>query len=517
MNASGNLGPSRLLSKTHIYLRLRPVAVSMALVVPCLWRPIVSGIDLQSHLYNAWLADQITRGGMHGLWIGHQSTNILVDMLLPRLLRSFGPSVAERVASAALVLVFFWGAFRFISAVRGQAAYWLAPWLAMLSYGFVFQMGFLNYYLACGIVFWVFSFLWRESFGWRALGAAPLLLLSYLAHPLPVLWLIGVGAYYLLARQLRARLQLFLLIGGVETLFLIRGHILAKYFVLSEPWQLTCWTGADQFLLYGCRYLPAALGFLLFGVVILCAPENRRRAIVSVPAQVYALTAVAVMLIPWAIGTSKETAAASYMSERLSFLCGVLLLAVLSRSTYRRWYLPVGLLAAAAFFAALYCDIGKESRVEAKIESLVETLPAGARVVWFEALGNREEPGHVPAPEGNLAYMANRVSSVCCGRLPEIDTHLLSRACLGHCFDYMNYEPSTGQFRIHAAPGNPVVLATYVEFSSMRSGIYVVGANDLPLYALIQCGPDRGDLFIQPMAQGESGATLVCPGARGRQ
>ena len=84
------------------------------------------------------------------------------------------------------MLIFFWGAFHFISAVRGQAAYWLAPWLAILSYGIVFQVGLMNFYLSCGIVFWLFAILWRQRFGWRALWAAPLLLLSYLAHPLPV-------------------------------------------------------------------------------------------------------------------------------------------------------------------------------------------------------------------------------------------------------------------------------------------------------------------------------------------
>jgi hypothetical protein len=490
----------------------------MALVVPCFWQPIVSGFDLQSHLYNAWLAELISRGNIHGLWIGHQSTNILIDMLLPWLLKSFGVSGAESAVSAALVLVFFWGAFRFVSEVRGQAAYWLAPWLAILSYGFVFQMGFLNYYLACGIVLWILSILWRQRFGWQALWAAPLFVLSYLAHPLPVLWLLGILAYCWLARRWSARFQPLLFVGSAEALFLFHSFIQARYYTFRMPSrQWIFWTGVDQSLLEGWHYLPVAVGFLLFGVVLLCKPENRWRAIVSVPAQAYALTAVAVMLMPWAIEPSTESAAASFIPERLSLLSGVLLLAVLSRSAYRRWYLPAGLLTAAVFFASLYCDIGREARVEAKMERLVQTLPAGARVVWFEALGNREELGHTSIPEGKFKQLAGRALSVCCGRLSEADTHLLSRACVGHCFDYMNYEPASGQFRIHAVPGNPVALATYADLRNMRSGIYAVKATDVPLYALIQCGPDRGDLFMRPLAQGESGATLACPGTRGRQ
>jgi len=150
------------------------------------------------------------------------------------------------------------------------------------------------------------------------------------------------------------------------------------------------------------------------------------------------------------------------------------------------------------------------------MEMLVHTQPAGARVVWFEALGNREELSHVSAPEGRIEQLSMRVLSICCGRLSETDTHLLSRACLGHCFDYMNYEPSTGQFRIHAAPENHIVLAIFPELRAMRSGTYVIKASDLPLYGLIQCGPERDDLIKLPMAQGESGIALTCPATHDR-
>jgi hypothetical protein len=326
----------------------------------------------------------------------------------------------------------------------------------------------------------------------------------------------GLAAYCWLARRLSARFQLLIFLFGVEALFLIRGFILVKYFTLSTSAQLTFWTGTNQVLLYGCKYLPAAMGFLVFCIVLLCEPENRKQAIVSISAQAYALTAAAVMLIPWAIGTSMQSAAASYISERLSLLSGVLLLAVVSRSTYRRWYLSVGLLIAALFFTALYCDLGKESRIEAKIEGLVHTLPVGARVVWFEGLGNRVATGHIPAPEGSIPHLVKRVSSICCGQLSETETHLLSRACLGHCFDYMNYEPSTALFRVRAAPGNSVVMAIHSELTAMRSGTYVVKASDLPLYGLIQCGPERDNLVMLPLAQGESGIALACPDAHVR-
>jgi hypothetical protein len=487
-----------------------PIVVSVALVIPCFWQPIVSSVDLQSHLYNAWLAELIRSGSIHGLWIGHQSTNLVVDMLLSWLLKVFGVSGVERVATTALVLVFFWGAFQFIAAVRGQTAYWLAPWLAILSYGFAFQLGLLNYYLSCGIVLWLFAILWRQRVGWRMLWAAPFLSLAYLAHPLPILWFLGVAAYCRLAQQLQMRFQILLVLGSAVVLSLIRGYIVARYISIWELRQLVYWTGADQALLYGWLYLAVAVGFLLISVILLSEPKNRWRAIVSVPAQAYFLTAAAIVLIPSSIRASMEHAGASHIADRLSLLSGVLLLAVVGGSAYRRWYLPAGLMTAAIFFGALYRDVGREARVEAKMQELVQALPAGERVVSYYHLADGDERGNLSKRKGKLTHLAGRLSSIFTERLDS--THLLSRACLGHCFDYMNYEPSTGQFRIHAVPGNPVVMATYADFIHMVDGTYVVKAIDVPLYVLLRCGVGPGDIRMRPLAEGESGEMLACSG-----
>jgi hypothetical protein len=487
-------GSSRFLSKLPDNHWVRPIITSAALVLPCFWQPIVSGADMQSHLYNAWLAELIRHGGMHGLWIGHQSTNILVDLLLPWLLRCFGASGAERIIATALVLVFFWGAFHFISAVRGQKAYWVAPWLAILSYGFVFQVGLLNYYLSCGIILWLFAITWRRRLGWRMLWAAPLPVLAYLAHPLPVLWFLGIAFYCLLAQRMKARFQLLLFLGGVACLLLIRCYIVAHYLTVWVNYQLVLWTGADQALWHGSLFPLVAAGFLLFSAALLVSPENRWRTLASVPAQAFFLTAVAIAAIPSSIQSSALTAAASSISPRLSLLSGVLLLALLAQSTYRRWLFPAGLLTAAIFFGALYHETGREALEEAQMEKLVGSLPAGARVVSYADITRMEAYGLRP-----------------------MKRHLLSRACLGHCFDYMNYEPSASQFRIHAAPGNSIVLATLAEERSMIAGTYVVKASDSPLYALIRCEtgsgqmPDTAEIVMRPLTTGESGAMLTCP------
>jgi hypothetical protein len=484
--------------------------VSAALVIPCFWQRIVSSADLQSHLYNAWLAKLIRDGDVHGLWIGHQSTNIVVDLLLSWLLRAFGVSGAERVATAVLVLLFFWGGFQFLSTVRGRPAYWAAPWLAILSYGYVFQQGLLNYYFSCSIVLWLFAVLWRRPVEWGMLWAAPLLILAYLAHPLPVLWFLGVLAYCRLAQQLQLRFQILLFLASASVLLLIRRYIVARYPTFWELRQLVYWTGADQALVYGWIYLAVALGFLLFIAVLLNEPENRWRAMVGMPAQAYFLTAVAIVVIPSSIGASVENVWAGYIAERLSLLSGVLLLAVVGGSVGRGWYLPAGLMTAAIFFGALYTDVGRQSRVEGKMQELVQALPAGERVISYDQFAYQEERGDLSTREQKLTLLAARLSSIFTERLTS--THLLSRACLGHCFDYMNYEPSTSQFRIHAVPGNPVVMASPADVIDTVDGTYVVKPIDLPLYVLLRCGERPADIRMRPLAEGESSKMLACPG-----
>jgi hypothetical protein len=188
----------------------------------------------------------------------------------------------------------------------------------------------------------------------------------------------------------------------------------------------------------------------------------------------------------------------------------VLLLAVVGGSVGRGWYLPAGLMTAAIFFGALYTDIGRQARVEGKMQELVQALPVGERVVSYDQFAYQEERGDLSTREQKLTHLAARLSSTFTGRLTS--THLLSRACLGHCFDYMNYEPSTSQFRIHAVPGNPIVVASQADVIDIVDGSYVVKATDIPLYLLLRCGVRPGDISMRPLTEGESSKMLSCPG-----
>lgn len=139
------------------------VLASLVFLVPCYWQSRIQAGDLSSHLYNAWLAGLIQSGRIQGLQIVSQTTNVLFDVLLSMLLQAFGADWAQRLSVSLCVLVFMWGAFAFVSAVAGRAAWPLLPCIAILAYGWTFHMGFFNFYLSLGLCFWSLALLWAPT------------------------------------------------------------------------------------------------------------------------------------------------------------------------------------------------------------------------------------------------------------------------------------------------------------------------------------------------------------------
>ena len=109
------------------------LALSAMMLIPCIWQDHIQAGDLSSHLYNAWLAGQIDSGAVKGLTIVPLSTNVLTDWFFERLIYSNGPAAAERIVSAAAVLIFFWGAFYAVEVTTGRRPWLFSPLLAMLS------------------------------------------------------------------------------------------------------------------------------------------------------------------------------------------------------------------------------------------------------------------------------------------------------------------------------------------------------------------------------------------------
>jgi hypothetical protein len=124
------------------------------------------------------------------LSLAHHLTNVLADWVSEGLLYRVGPSATERIVAGSAVEIFFWEAFYFVAAAAGQRCWIIAPILAMIAYGLVFHVGFLNFYISTGLSLWMMAFLWRPRLPWCWPGIL-LAALALLAHAVPLVWALG--------------------------------------------------------------------------------------------------------------------------------------------------------------------------------------------------------------------------------------------------------------------------------------------------------------------------------------
>src|SRR5258708_39806297 len=180
---------------------LQAVAISAGLLIPCFWHRRIEAGDLGSHVYNAWLAQLIERGEAPGLRLARQWNNVLFDILLLKLGNFVGLAAAQKILVPLCVLIFFWGAFALLAAISRRPPWFLLPCLAMLAYGWTFNLGFFNYYLSLGLGFFAISIVWSGR-GKELILAAVLAVIVVVAHPQGFVWLVGCAGYVVLWRLL---------------------------------------------------------------------------------------------------------------------------------------------------------------------------------------------------------------------------------------------------------------------------------------------------------------------------
>jgi hypothetical protein len=466
----------------------RVASISALLLVPCFWHREIEAADLGSHLYNAWLVQLIHHGQVHGLWIDHRWNNILFDYLLSGFGALFGLRAGEKIAVALAVLIFFWGAFALICAAARRTPWRLLPLIAMAAYGWTFQIGLFNYYLALGLSFFGLAVLWRGR-GRELLIPLALAPLVFLAHPLGLIWLVGAGAYVLLAERVPKLYQVGLLLAGVGALFGIHKYLWARFIVEPHPDNFLFFNGADQFVLFGGRYRIVEYAFLTFIVAALAwdVLHRLRRSQVGswadylVPFELYALACAAVLLLPRGAHVPGHIGAVALLTDRLTSVSVVLLLCLLGVTQPRKWHLIGAAAIAAVFFAFVYQDTGRISRMESEVARLVRTLPPNQRVMGTI----------LPPPDSRVTIQ-----------------HILDRACIGYCFSYGNYEPGSKMFRVRANPENPYVLDNYDLAVETERGYYTMQPKDLPVYQVYQCSPDGVKLCIHSLKAGEENDDL---------
>jgi len=469
----------------HVVLIL---VISSVLLIPCFWHRHIEAGDLGSHVYNAWLAQLIEQGRAPGLYLVRQYDNILFDLLLSFCARLFGFALGEKLATSACVLVFFWGLFVFTRAASGRAPWFLTPCFAMLTYGYIFHMGFMNYYLSLGLACIGLSLVWNLcGNGWIA--AAILAPLMLLAHPLGFLWFLGAAIYRLLWRKFPRYWKLALPAGAVAICLAAR-HYVARHGYEVEWRDAPVWTlsGAGQFHVFGERYAFFTIAIAMFAllstlVAVLSTRDRRsfwrdRRLLV----ELYLIAFLATVILPENLHLDPTGGWIGALATRLTLLTAICGLAWCASLPLRRWHLLSVSAIAVVFFTFLYQDTAFLNRMEDNTRRLTEQLPFGTRVV-----------STIFAPPGYRT----------------IYLHIPDRACVGHCWLVSNYEPSTRQFRVRVRQGSPVATASVDDSEDMQSGTYDVQEEDLPLKQIYQCDArDLAQICIRELAEDEKNGRL---------
>jgi len=459
------------------------VLLSILLLIPCFWQSRIQAGDFSSHVYNAWLAVQIQQGKVHGLSVVTQSNNVLFDLLLQWLLRHVGLNLAQRLAASVVVLIFSWGAIAFISALARKNSCFVAPSVAMLAYGFIYHLGFFNFYLSMGICLCYLAIF--QKFGWRArMFSLPLLMLAWLAHPFPVIWALGMAAYLLVATRLRGWTRLWFFLLGIAALIAARFVLMAIYPCTWTSKQVYFITGANQVLVYGPKYILIFCGWLLTWVMLLrnlMREQGVMPVLSSLPFQLWLLNAVGTWLMPNSVTFPHYALPFTYVIDRTSFAAAIMACAVLAAAPMKLPERTALIAITVAFFCFLYRDTRELNQIEGNIDAVVTRIPPGQRVI-----------GHFPA-------WSNRADPL---------NHAVDRACIGHCLAYANYEPSSLQFRVRAQPGNGVVMDNYDDVHAVEKGTYTIEPRDLPLYAAYLCDVRRREVCLRPMQAGETTSGL---------
>jgi len=464
----------------------RITAISILLQIPCFWHPRIQAGDLASHVYNAWLAQLIEKGQAPGLYIVNRWNNVALDLALLKLGNTFGLAAAEKIAVSASVLIFFWGAFALLAAVAQRAPWFLIPCLAMLAYGWTFNMGFFNYYISLGLGFFATAIFWRGR-GRELLPGFVFAAAAFVAHPQGFVWLAGCVGYILLWRILPGWGKLFLL--GTA----LAGIAVARFYFFNHDFEASSvfasfgpgiYNGTDQIDLYSVR--SHVLSFVALGFGLLCFTVDailRGRNLeawkpLRLPFELHCIAMFATYMLPDDLKIPLFAAGIGAMAIRLTTVSAVMGLAVLALMQPRKWHTAGFAAMALVSFVFLYQDTEVLSRMEQEAGRLVSTLPRGQRVlatIW-------------PAEDS---------------RLPHI-VHLVDRACVGKCFVFQNYEPASGQFRVRVRAGSPVAIDNSDTAEKMEAGEYIVEEKDLPISEINQCDEnDATKLCIHHLGAGE--------------
>jgi hypothetical protein len=459
------------------------LGISVLVVLPCFWQLHIQAGDLSSHLYNAWLASRIQSGEVQSFELAPVWTNVLSDWILADAVPALGVVWAERVVAVPAVLLFFWGAFYLLNVATGRKPWIFCPLLAIFTYGLVFHLGFLNFYISTGLSLWLMGMFWGPGPVRRRtlLLAVPVAALALLAHVLPLFWAAAVIAYL---RSYAAVPKMWRPVApGLALLALGALRALLERFPMR--WSLdqiasldgvASLTAAEQAWLFDEKYLLVAAGLLFVFLLLLLDRLDRPGLLSDACFQLWLLHCAAVAILPSAVQFPQYQHVLAYIPQRLSLFTGVAFLLMTRGLKPGRGAARSSGIVAVFFFLFLFIDHQAFNAVESGVTRVVRTAPADQRVVAV------------------IHDKGARVNAL---------AHVADRACIGHCFSYANYEPATGQFRIRLREGNRINAASVALAQEIERGDHVVAAFEDPLYAVCGCGAGSGDLCLRTLHAGD--------------
>jgi len=180
--------------------------------------------------------------------------------------------------------------------------------------------------------------------------------------------------------------------------------------------------------------------------------------------------------LPTSIKLPEYAEPLSYLTPRLSLVSAILACWMLGTIKPKKWHVIGYTLIAAVFFTFLYIDTGSLNRIEEQVERSVGSLPSGHRVVGEIDFGETSRVG---------------------------TQHILDRACIGRCFSYENYEPSSGAFRVRASPGNSLVEVSLSDESGPSSTENLAKALNPPVFEIFQCGGNPVNICVRGLSAEE--------------
>jgi hypothetical protein len=244
-------------------------------------------------------------------------------------------------------------------------------------------------------------------------------------------------------------------------------------------------TGTGQLWLYSPKYLIVVLALLIVWFLLFLERLDRGSILGDPMIHIWGLTMVAYIVLPEGIQLPQYHLPIQYMHFRLSFFIAILFCAMVAGGGQGRALRRISAVLAVAFFTLLYVDARSLNRLENDLAGLVSQLPAGKRVV-AEVQDNGS-----PQLNGLI--------------------HVASSICLGHCWDYANYEPASAAFRVRVSGPNGILVHDVHVVKEIELGEHIVTPEEDPLYTVCRSAESDSRLELKRLGAGEATCLVRIP------